>query len=139
MDSTCKLSRWLASILLQHQPQLVAELVDMAAFGKQGRCDDGGVAGGLDVQPCIEQPFLDLMSTCARLLGWREVDSGQHAITADIGDDRQIGKMEQLIEEIGRHLRAALEQPFALVDIERRQTGSARRRMRRERVAMEEL
>ena len=66
------------------------------------------------------------------------VDRAEHAVAANVGTTN-IAQREQTLEEIRRQRAAALEQPFALVDIECRQPRRARRRMPGVCVAVEKL
>ncbi len=60
----------------------------------------------------IEQVLLERMAAPAGDAVGVQFDGGQHAVTADVGDDRNILEREHRVEEVGRKRTAALEQVF---------------------------
>ena len=65
----------------------------MRALGDEGRGDDGGVAGPLDMAAVPEQPLLQLGAAGAGLavLGV-DLDAGEEADAADVADDREVAQ-----------------------------------------------
>ena len=111
----------------------------MRALRDERRGEDRRVSGRLQVQAVVEQLLLEQMAARARCARRMHLDRGEHAVTAQVGDRRQILERPDAVEEVRRERGAALEEPFLAVDVQRCKPRRARRRVARIGVTVEEL
>mgnify|MGYP003693861637 CR=1 FL=1 len=96
------------------------DAVDMGSFGDQRRRDDRRVPGCLEIEPVVEQLLLERMPAPAGLAVGLQFDRRQQSRSREC--PRRAGHVlqrEDGVEEVRRELARALEQAFALVDVER--------------------
>ena len=111
---------------LQHLRQRPEELVDLGLGDDQRRRQRDDVAGGADQQPLLVGLEEGGEGALGRRAGDRlELDRADQAAVPEVDDVRQaLEAVERVLPVLG-DLRAAVEQPLLLVDVEGGEAGGA--------------
>src|SRR3546814_19491692 len=81
------------------------------------------VAGHLHHAAGVVEVLHQLQAAPAGLGERGKVDAADHAVAADVDDDRQVLQRIERLEELRRHLGGALAELFLLEDVPRRARG----------------
>src|SRR5580700_7498158 len=127
------------SVLGDGVPQNGTHMIDVRPARYESRCENRHIARSLDVQSSVEEPCLQFDATHAGGLAGLYFDAREQPEAAYIGNCGQVLQAVHGVEEMLRQVLGLFEQLLFLVDLKCREPGCTGCRMRRVRIAMEEL